>query len=310
MFRINRWLAAIGLSMIGILVFAACTNATPEEPAVPAAPAPAAPAPESTSTPVPTKVEVATQSPTEESAASESIVTPRRTIDQKVPEITGIASWINSEPLTFEEQRGKVVLVDFWTYTCINCIRTLPFLKAWQEKYADKGLVIVGVHAPEFEFEKDRQNVIDAVDDFGIEWAVAQDNDMKTWRAFNNRFWPAKYLVDSEGFIRYNHFGEGSYDETEAWIRGLLEEAGVDVSDIPANTIPEPLHDSSAQLAEPGVGLTRELYAGYERNYGALAGRSTPPYVLHKEFYEEQNVNILYEDPGDYQNHFLYLHPN
>lgn len=307
MFRISRWLAATGFSLIGILIFAACTSVAPEQTAAPAAPAPAAQSP--TSDAVLPQTETPAQTPTEapEPEFTNTIVTPRSIENQEVPEIKGIASWINSEPLTFQEQRGRVVLVDFWTYTCVNCIRTLPFLKAWHEKYADKGLVIVGVHTPEFEFEKDRENVVDAVEEFGLKWAIAQDNDFGTWRAFNNRFWPAKYLVDADGFIRYTHFGEGSYEETETWIRGLLEEAGVDLRDVPVETAPEPLHDSKAQSAGAGGGLTRELYAGYERNYGALIGRSTPPYVLHQEFYAEQDTNILYEDPGDYQNNFLYF---
>ena len=118
--------------------------------------------------------------------------------------------------------KGKVVLVDFWTYTCINCIRTLPYLKSWHEKYADKGLVIIGVHAPEFEFEKDTDNVAEAIKDFEITYPVMQDNDFATWRAYKNRYWPAKYLIDQEGNIRYTHFGEGDYDETELAIQELL----------------------------------------------------------------------------------------
>ncbi len=231
-----------------------------------------------------------------------------RTGDEKyAPEIRGIANWINSEPLTIADQHGKVVLIDFWTYTCVNCIRTLPFIKAWHEKYEDKGLVILGIHTPEFEFEKDTDNVVQAMKDFGLTYPVAQDNDFGTWRAFNNRFWPAKYLIDAEGYIRYTHFGEGAYGETEEWIRDLLIQAGADLTDIPANTEPEPRPDAAALRAEPGLGPTRELYAGYERNIGALLSRNSPPYVLHREFYDDQDVNILYADPGDYQNNFLYI---
>ena len=246
---------------------------------------------------------VATAEP--QASAHASIVTPATGDEKTVPEIEGIASWINSEPITFEEQRGKVVLVDFWTYTCINCIRTLPFLKAWHEKYADKGLVIVGVHTPEFDFEKDRDNVIEATEGFGLEWPIAQDNDFKTWRAFSNRYWPAKYLVDKDGYIRYTHFGEGAYEETELWIRGLLEEAGVDLSDVAASTIPEPRHATNLREMDQETGLTREIYAGFERNYSALL--SSAPYVLHEEYYEEENTEVLYEDPGEHKNHFLYL---
>lgn len=227
--------------------------------------------------------------------------------EDDAPEIRDIESWINSEPITIEDQMGKVVLIDFWTYTCVNCIRTLPFLKAWYEKYQDHGLVIIGVHAPEFEFEKDRENVVQATEEFGITWPVAQDNEMGTWGAFNNRFWPAKYLIDKDGKMRYEHFGEGSYDETELWIRSLLIEAGADLSDVPANTEPEPTHSAAAQTASAGLGLTRELYAGYERNLGALLSRSSPPYVTQREYYDNRDAEFSYEDPGGYQNHFLYI---
>ena len=142
----------------------------------------------------------------------------------RAPELAGISGWINTEPFKLSDLRGKVVVVDFWTYSCINCIRTLPYLKEWHEKYADKGLVIVGVHTPEFEFEKDYSNVIQAVKNFGIRYRVVQDNDYATWRAYNNRYWPRKYVIDAEGNIRYDHIGEGAYEETEKVIIQLLKE--------------------------------------------------------------------------------------
>lgn len=138
------------------------------------------------------------------------------------PELIQGGEWFNSEPLKISELEGKVVLVDFWTYTCINCIRTLPYLKSWHEKYSDKGLIIVGVHAPEFEFEKSASNVKKAISDFGITYPVMQDNNFATWRAYSNRYWPAKYLIDKSGQVVYTHFGEGDYDETEAKIQELL----------------------------------------------------------------------------------------
>lgn len=141
------------------------------------------------------------------------------------PELVGGGNWINSQPLTLRELEGKVVLIDFWTYSCINCIRTLPYLKAWHAKYSDKGLVIIGVHSPEFEFEKSTDNVTRAVKDFGIQYPVVQDNDFKIWRAYENHYWPAKYMIDREGKIRYTHFGEGEYDETEMLIQELLGES-------------------------------------------------------------------------------------
>ena len=320
-------LITLALLLTAVFVIAACSSEEPQTtdpatqtqqasttqqataPAAPAAPAAAAtqppadtPEPTDTATPLPSK-----PAPTAEpqAEARESIVTPVTGNEQTVPEIRGIASWINSEPITFEEQRGKVVLVDFWTYTCINCIRTLPYLKQWHEKYADKGLVIVGVHTPEFDFEKDRDNVIEASEGFGLEYPIAQDNDFGTWRAFNNRYWPAKYLVDKDGLIRYTHFGEGAYEETELWIRGLLEEAGVDLSDVSAKTLAEPEFDTNARGTDRETGLTREIYAGFERNYNALL--SSAPYVLHQEYYEKEDAEVFYDDPGEYRNHFLYL---
>ena len=142
----------------------------------------------------------------------------------RAPDFAGIERWINSEPLKIEQLRGKVVLVDFWTYTCINCIRTLPYLKDWDKKYRDKGLVIVGVHTPEFEFEKKYENVLKAVNDYQLKYAVAQDNNYVTWNLYQNRYWPHKFLIDIDGYIRYDHIGEGNYEETEKMIQSLLQE--------------------------------------------------------------------------------------
>lgn len=138
------------------------------------------------------------------------------------PELVGIAEWINSNPLTIESLRGKVVLVDFWTYSCINCIRTQPYLNAWHEKYSDDGLVILGIHAPEFAFEKLPKNVEKAVKEADIKYPVALDNDFRTWNAYDNKYWPAKYLIDQNGNIVYKHFGEGEYAQTEEKIQELL----------------------------------------------------------------------------------------
>ncbi|MFN7991766.1 MAG: thioredoxin family protein [Candidatus Micrarchaeia archaeon] len=144
---------------------------------------------------------------------------------QKAPELSGISGYINApDGFRLSDAKGKVILVDFWTYSCINCIRTLPYLTAWDEMYRDKGLVIIGVETPEFEFEKDRDNVQKAVRKFGIRYPVVQDNDYATWTAYGNRYWPHKYLIDSDGFIRYDHIGEGGYEETEQEIRKLLSE--------------------------------------------------------------------------------------
>ena len=141
------------------------------------------------------------------------------------PEFGGIAAWINSGPLTMEGLRGNVVLVDFWTYTCINCINTFPFLKQMHAEYADAGLVIVGVHSPEFEFEKIYDNVVKAAQKDALVWPIAQDNDFTTWNRYRNRYWPSEYLIDKDGVIRYTHIGEGAYAETEDVIRELLAES-------------------------------------------------------------------------------------
>jgi thiol-disulfide isomerase/thioredoxin len=142
------------------------------------------------------------------------------------PELTGIDHWLNSKPLTLAGLRGKVVLVDFWTYSCINCIRTLPYVEGWYQKYAADGFVVIGVHTPEFAFEHDTGNVASAIARFGITYPVAQDNEYATWQAFSNEYWPADYLIDASGHIRVEHFGEGEYDQMETDIRTLLADAG------------------------------------------------------------------------------------
>jgi thiol-disulfide isomerase/thioredoxin len=148
---------------------------------------------------------------------------------RKAPEFEKITGFLNTKPISLADLKGKVVLVDFWTYSCINCIRTIPYLVDWNEKYADKGLVIVGVHAPEFEFEKNIDNVEEAVKRFGIKYPVIQDNDKGTWNAYQNQYWPRKYLVDNDGYIRYDHIGEGGYDETERVIQALLQERNAEL---------------------------------------------------------------------------------
>lgn len=145
-------------------------------------------------------------------------------VPQTLPELTGATAWINSQPLTAESLRGKVVLVDFWAYSCINCLRALPTLETWYAKYKDSGLVVIGIHTPEFPFEKNQANVLKAVRKFGVEFPVAMDNDYRLWRSFHNQFWPAHYFIDAAGRVRFHHFGEGEYEQSEAWIRSLLEE--------------------------------------------------------------------------------------
>jgi len=143
----------------------------------------------------------------------------------QAPEIVGIEHWINSPPLTLAGLRGKVVVVNFWTFDCENCQHTLPHVVGWYEKYKDRGLVVIGIHTPEFSHERGRAATEAAVNQHGIQYPVAQDNNSATWKAYGNRYWPAFYFIDANGSVRYEHFGEGRYEEAEAVIRQLLAEA-------------------------------------------------------------------------------------
>jgi thiol-disulfide isomerase/thioredoxin len=147
-------------------------------------------------------------------------------IEGALPSLAGAITWLNSQPLTVDELRRKVVLINFWTYTCINWLRQLPYVRAWAEKYKDQGLVVIGVHTPEFEFEKTIDNVRRALTEMGIDYPIAVDNDYAVWRAFENHYWPALYFIDTQGRIRHHHFGEGAYERSERVIQQLLSEAG------------------------------------------------------------------------------------
>ncbi|MET0356991.1 MAG: cytochrome c biogenesis protein DipZ [Cellvibrio sp.] len=181
----------------------------------------------------------------------------------ELPELDGVTGWLNSAPLVSTELRGKVVLIDFWTYSCINCLRALPYVKTWYEKYKDHGLVVIGIHSPEFAFEKDESNVKRAIKDLDIKYPVALDNNYAIWQAFNNQYWPAHYFIDAQGKIRSHHFGEGKYDESEQKIRDLLTEAGI-------QNLPEPasknVKASGVQAAADETNVkSPETYLGYER---------------------------------------------
>ncbi|WP_311968344.1 cytochrome c biogenesis protein DipZ [Pseudomonas baltica] len=184
-------------------------------------------------------------------------------IEGDLPSLDGAVQWLNSPPLTAEGLRGKVVLIDFWTYSCINCLRTLPYITAWADKYRDQGLVVIGVHSPEFAFEQDAGNVTKAMKKLGVNYPVAIDNDFSIWRAFNNQYWPAHYFVDANGHIRYHHFGEGNYAESEQVIQQLLREAGhkdVDSGLITAKA-------SGVQQGSDGQDMrSPETYVGYRRS--------------------------------------------
>ena len=174
----------------------------------------------------------------------------------EAPDFLNGTKWLNTDaPVSLSELKGKVVLVDFWTYTCINCIRTLPFITSWYEKYKDEGFVVIGVHTPEFEFEKQTKNVESAIKQYKIHYPVVQDNEFAIWGAYNNRYWPAKYLIDVNGLVRYTHFGEGEYDTTEKNIQTLLKEAGQDAQ--------KPLSDMPDMT--PKTSLSPETYLGSSR---------------------------------------------
>ncbi|MBM7046841.1 cytochrome c biogenesis protein DipZ [Rhizobium lusitanum] len=189
-------------------------------------------------------------------------------VEGPAPSLNDAVTWLNSPPLTSAELRGKVVLVDFWTYSCVNCIRTIPYVRAWAEKYKDQGLVVIGVHAPEFAFEKNIGNVKNAVADFKIGYPVAIDNDYRIWRAFENNYWPAHYLIDAKGQVRYQHFGEGNYPQTEQAIQDLLREAGSDMTQS-APVVP----NAKGAEASPDLGDIRsgETYVGYKQATGFVS---------------------------------------
>jgi cytochrome c biogenesis protein CcdA/thiol-disulfide isomerase/thioredoxin len=203
-------------------------------------------------------------------------------IEGDMPDLAGVTAWLNSKPLTREALRGKVVVIDFWTYSCINCLRALPYINAWYQHYKDSGLVIIGVHSPEFAFEKDTDNVTKAIAKFGIQYPVALDNDFAVWKAFNNRFWPAHYFIDAEGKIRGHHFGEGKYERSERTIRKLLTEAG-------AKDLPDPIDDAAGEgvsaAADTENVASHETYLGFERaeNFsspGAMARNAIKNYEI------------------------------
>jgi thiol-disulfide isomerase/thioredoxin len=182
--------------------------------------------------------------------------------DGPFPSLDGAVAWLNSAPLTRESLKGKVVLIDFWTYSCINCLRAIPYVEAWSEKYKDDGLVVIGVHTPEFAFEKDQANVAKAVRDLKITYPVAIDSNYGIWKAFHNEYWPAHYFIDAEGMIRYHHFGEGEYDKPEEVIQQLLKEKN-------ANLKASGLVRVSASGAQAAADVddirSPETYIGYGR---------------------------------------------
>jgi len=214
---------------------------------------------------------------------------------QKAPNILDAAEYINTSPDKLAEiLDGKVVLYDIWTYSCINCIRTLPYITTWDEKYKDEGLVIIGVHTPEFEFEKNKDNVVTAVEKFGINYPVVLDNEKEIWYEFQNNYWPRKYIADHEGYIRYDHIGEGSYKETEEVIQKLLNERsesfGTPVNNFELTKLNEFEHSTFR---------TPELYFGYK----FASGRNQ----LGNDQGFQPEMTIEYKIPSEIKQHYFYL---
>ena len=222
---------------------------------------------------------------------------------KKAPNLIGIAHYLNTTPEELTETiEDSVVLYDIWTYSCINCIRTLPYITSWDEKYADQGLLVIGIHSPEFEFEKNPENVKIAIEKYGINYPVVLDNDMKTWKAFENNYWPRKYIADHEGNLRYDHIGEGGYQETEKIIQQLLDERanaiGIKIS--PAISL-VPLEEFEHTLFR-----TPELYFGYKfaQNRNQLGSQEGFQPGRTVAYAEPSNIELNKFYPiGDWKNH-------
>ena len=218
-----------------------------------------------------------------------------KTFLRKSPHLQGISGYINTSQQEMDKQlEGKVVLYDFWTYSCINCIRTIPHLTAWDEKYSDEGLVILGIHSPEFEFEKKYENVVFATEKFGIKYPVIQDNDKEIWNDFQNRYWPRKYIADHEGYIRFDHIGEGAYKETEEVIQLLLKER--------ANAIGSTIEEKELVNLDEfkhATFRTPELYFGYK----FAEGRNQ----LGNEEGFSKNMVVDFELPTQFKQHYFYM---
>ncbi|HIH16291.1 MAG TPA: redoxin domain-containing protein [Candidatus Diapherotrites archaeon] len=219
-------------------------------------------------------------------------------VGQEAPELVCSGQWLNSKPLTLQGLKGTVVLLDFLSYSCVNCIRTFPFLNQWYERYREQGLEIIGIHTPEFEFEKDAGNLEAALKTHGLRFPVMQDNDYLTWKAFHNNYWPRKFLLDRTGKIVYDHVGEGAYGETEKKMRELLEVKGRGLTGKPAG------QSLFAGLSEP---LTGELYVGYARGIiGNIEGYE-PDHEIEYAEPEYREDGIVYVK-GTWMSRAQYMH--
>jgi thiol-disulfide isomerase/thioredoxin len=238
-------------------------------------------------------------------------------IESELSSLSGATEWLNSPPLTAASLRGKVVLVDFWTYTCINWLRSLPYVRAWAEKYRDQGLVVIGVHTPEFPFEKDIDNVRRAVHDMRLAYPIAIDNDYAIWRGFKNQYWPALYFLDAQGRLRHHQFGEGAYEQAEAMLQRLLAESGAggighDLVSVDARGVEAAADWGSLKSPENYVGYERtEGFAspggailGKRRVYAAPARLSLNHWALSGDWTVEKQATLLNEANGRIVYHF------
>jgi thiol-disulfide isomerase/thioredoxin len=210
---------------------------------------------------------------------------------KKAPDLVGISDYLNTSPEKLsKDMENKVILYDIWTYSCVNCIRTLPYITAWDEKYAEQGLLIIGIHSPEFEFEKNAENVQVAMDKYGIDYPVVLDNDMKTWKAFENNYWPRKYIADHQGNLRYDHIGEGGYQETEKIIQQLLEERSkaMKIEAMSSTSL------VSIEEFEHTLFRTPELYFGYKfaQNRNQLGSEEGFQHEKIVKYYEPNNIEL------------------
>ena len=210
---------------------------------------------------------------------------------KKAPDLVGISDYLNTSPEKLsKDMENKVILYDIWTYSCVNCIRTLPYITAWDEKYAEQGLLIIGIHSPEFEFEKNAENVQVAMDKYGIDYPVVLDNDMKTWKAFENNYWPRKYIADHQGNLRYDHIGEGGYQETEKIIQQLLEERSkaMKIEAMASTSL------VSIEEFEHTLFRTPELYLGYKfaQNRNQLGSEEGFQHEKIVKYYEPNNIEL------------------
>ena len=217
-------------------------------------------------------------------------------VEGQMPSLAGATQWINSPPLNAESLRGKVVLVDFWTYSCINCIRALPYVRGWADKYRNHGLVVIGAHAPEFAFEKDPANVAKAVKDLSVDYPVALDNNYAIWQGFHNQYWPAHYFIDAQGQIRHHHFGEGGYAESEDLLRRLLTEAGQ--KNLPGGYVSGTQQGVEA-AASRSAAVSPETYVGYARALNFAGGK-----IAHDDTWDYRAPDTLTSNQWSLDGHW------